>query len=102
MLWGMEDQELAQLVISAIVEHPDDVRIDRSIDEMGVLLTINVNPGDLGQVIGRVGVMAQALRTIFRAIGAKKHSHLSLKIAEPQLKRAAPVAGLDDPTSTKF
>jgi len=71
-------------VIKSIVDHPDDVKTDRSVDEMGVLLTLKVNPEDMGQVIGRQGGTARAIRTLLRVIGAKHNARVNFKIEEPE------------------
>ncbi len=78
------DQEFVEFVIKAIVDHPDDVKTDRSVDEMGVLLTLKVNPEDMGQVIGRQGGTARAIRTLLRVIGAKHNARVNFKIEEPE------------------
>jgi len=78
------DQEFVEYVIKSIVDHPDDVIVDRTIDEMGVLLTLTVNPEDMGQVIGRQGATAKSVRTLLRVIGAKNNARVNLKINEPE------------------
>lgn len=71
-------------MVKSIVDHPDDVNVDREIDEMGVLLTLTVNPEDMGQVIGRQGATAKSVRTLLRVIGAKNNARVNLKINEPE------------------
>lgn len=78
------DQEFVEFVIKAIVDHPDEVKTDRKIDEMGVLLTLKVNAEDMGQVIGRQGSTARAIRTLLRVIGAKHNARVNFKIEEPE------------------
>ncbi len=82
------DQEFVEFVIRAIVDHPDEVKTDRKIDEMGVLLTLKVNAEDMGQVIGRQGSTARAIRTLLRVIGAKHNARVNFKIEEPEGGRA--------------
>ena len=79
-----QDQEFLQYVIKALVDHPNDVAIDRTVDEMGVLLTLKVNPEDMGQIIGRSGNTARAIRTLLRVVGAKNNARVNLKIHEPE------------------
>ena len=74
------DQQFVEYVIKNLVNHPDDVTVDRKIDEKGVLLTLTVNPEDLGRVIGRRGSTAQSSRTLLRALGTKNDAHYNLKI----------------------
>lgn len=78
------DQEFVEYVVKSIVDHPDDVQVVRTIDEMGVLLTLTVNPEDMGQVIGRQGATAKSVRTLLRVIGAKNNARVNLKINEPE------------------
>ena len=78
------DQEFVEYVIKSIVDHPEDVKTERQIDEMGVLLTLKVNPEDMGQVIGRQGGTARAIRTLLRVIGMKNNARVNLKINEPE------------------
>jgi len=78
------DQEFVEYVVKSLVDRPDDVSSDRTVDEMGVLITLKVNPADLGQVIGRQGQTAKAIRTLLRVVGAKNHARVNLKIYEPE------------------
>jgi len=78
------DKQFLETIVKSIVAHPDDVKIDREIDERGVLLTLNINPEDMGFVIGRRGQTAQAIRTLLKIVGAKNNSRVNLKIAEPE------------------
>jgi predicted RNA-binding protein YlqC (UPF0109 family) len=79
-----KDQEFLESLIEGIVNNPKDVKIDRNVDEMGVLLTLKVNPEDMGAVIGRGGSTARAIRTLLRIVGAKNNARVNLKIEEPE------------------
>ena len=83
MTENAKDQEFVEHVVKMLVDHPDDVKVERKIDEMGVLITLDVNPEDMGMVIGREGVTAKALRTLLRVIGARNNARVNLKINEP-------------------
>lgn len=74
------DQQFVEYVIKSLVEHPEDVVVERLIDEKGVLLTLTVNPEDLGRVIGKRGGTAQSVRTLLRALGTKNDARYNLKI----------------------
>lgn len=74
------DQQFVEYIVKSLVEHPDDVVVERIIDEKGVLLTLTVDPEDLGRVIGRRGTTAQSLRTLLRALGTKNSARYNLKI----------------------
>lgn len=78
------DQEFLEYTVKALVDHPEDVKVERKIDEMGVLITLDVNPADMGMVIGREGQTAKALRTVLRVIGARNNARVNLKINEPE------------------
>ena len=74
------DQQFVEYIVKSLVGFPDDVVVDRIVDEKGVLLTLTVNPDDLGRVIGRRGITAQSLRTLLRALGTKNSARYNLKI----------------------
>lgn len=84
------DQEFVEFVVKNIVDHPDDVKVDRKVDEMGVLLTLSVNQEDMGQIIGRQGGTARAIRTLLRVIGAKHNARINFRIEEPEGSTRAP------------
>ena len=77
------DQELLDTIIRELVDYPNELRIERSVDEMGVLLSVHLNPEDMGKVIGRQGNTAKALRSIMRAVGMKNQARINIKIIEP-------------------
>jgi predicted RNA-binding protein YlqC (UPF0109 family) len=78
------DQEFLEFVIKGLVDHPEEVKISRVVDEMGVLLTLDLNPEDMGKVIGRQGNTAKAIRTLLRVVGMKHNARVNLKINEPE------------------
>lgn len=87
-----QDQQFLEYVVKALADNPDDVKIKRTVDEMGVLLTLSVNKDDMGKVIGRSGATAKAIRTILRVVGMKNDARVNLKIEEPEggSREAAP------------
>lgn len=78
------DQEFLEYVVNALVDHKEDVKIERKVDEMGVLLSLKVHPEDMGQIIGKAGTTARAIRSLVRIIGLKNHARVNLKIEEPE------------------
>ena len=84
------DKDFVEYVIKQIVSNPDAVKVERKIDEMGVLITLDVDPKDMGMVIGREGATAKALRTLLRIIGAENNARVNLKINEPAGSENAP------------
>ncbi len=83
----MTDQEFIEFLVKTVVAHPEDVRTERIVDERGVLITLHVNPQDMGYVIGRQGQTARAIRTLAKVIGAKNNARVNLKIVEPEGSR---------------
>jgi len=79
-----QDQQFLEYVVKALVDNPNDVKINRTVDEMGVLLTLSVNKDDMGKVIGRSGQTAKAIRTVLRIVGMKNDARVNLKIEEPE------------------
>src|SRR5688572_14253766 len=91
------DAEFLEMVVKALVEVPQDVVVNRSVDEMGVLITLQVNQKDMGTVVGRSGNTAKAIRTLLRVVGMKNSARVNLKILEPQgSTRMTPAANVDD------
>jgi hypothetical protein len=79
-----QDQEFLDFVVKALVDKPEAVKIDRKVDEMGVLMTLEVDPADMGKIIGRQGNTAKAIRTLLRVVGMKFNARVNLKINEPE------------------
>ena len=77
------DHKFLEYVVKALVDNPDDVKVNRTVDEMGVLLTLDVNQQDMGKVIGRSGNTATAIRTLLRVVGMKNSARVNLKVNEP-------------------
>ena len=88
------DQEFLEFVVKGLVEHPADVKIGRVVDEMGVLLTLDLNADDMGKVIGRSGNTAKAIRTLLRVVGMKHNARVNLKINEPPGSTRGPGQGM--------
>lgn len=86
------DQQFVEYIVKTLVNNPEKVTVDRQIDEKGVLLSLSVDPEDVGRVIGRRGATAQSIRTLLRALGTKNDARYNLKIvndeAAPQADKA--------------
>ena len=78
-----KDYQFLERVVKELVDNPEDVSIERIVDEMGVLLTLKVHKDDMAQIIGKSGRTASAIRTLLRVIGMKNNSRVNLKIEEP-------------------
>jgi len=79
-----EDQQFLEMVAKSLVDHPDDITINRAVDDMGVLLTLDVHADDMGKIIGRSGNTVNAIRTLLRVVGMKHEARVNLKINEPE------------------
>lgn len=79
-----EDKQFLENLVKALVDNPDSVKINRTVDEMGVLLTLDVHADDMGKIIGRSGNTAKAIRTLLRVVGMKHDARVNLKINEPE------------------
>ncbi len=98
------DQQFIEYIVRSLVGHPDDVIVDRIVDEKGVLLTLTVNPEDLGRVIGKRGATAQSLRSLLRALGTKNDARYNLKIVDvdrPEGERDQPRQPREDNNSVQ-
>ena len=93
------DNQFLEFVVKALVDNPNDVKIKRTVDEMGVLLTLDVNSADMGKVIGRLGNTAKAIRTLLRVVGMKHNARVNLKINEPEGSTKGMGAGLGNGVS---
>ena len=78
------DQEFLEYVVKALVDHPEEVKVERKVDELGVLLSLRVSAQDMGQVVGRQGATAKAIRSLLRIVGVKNNARVNLKIEEPE------------------
>lgn len=78
------DKDFLDFLVKSLVDNPDAVKTDRIVDEMGVLLTLDVHPDDMGKIIGRSGNTAKAIRTLLRVVGMKNNARVNLKINEPE------------------
>ncbi len=103
------DKEFVEYVVKALVNNPDDVEVRRSVDDMGVLLELSVNPDDMGKVIGKAGATAKSIRTLLRVLGSRNDARVNLKIIEPEGTEhsqsspaaSAPAEGQSQPAPTE-
>ena len=98
------DQQFVEYIVKTLVNNPDKVSVDRKIDEKGVLLSLTVDPEDVGRVIGKRGITAQSIRMLLRALGTKQDARYNLKIVndeEPRAERSsAPVTEIEETLET--
>lgn len=97
MTQEFQDAVFLEQVVKALVENPNDVAVTRTVDEMGVLITLKVNQKDMGTVVGRSGNTAKAIRTLLRVVGMKNNARVNLKILEPEgSTRMTQAANIDE------
>lgn len=80
----VKDQQFLEYIVKSIVDAPEEVKVERNVDERGVLITLSVSPKDMGMIIGRQGSTAKAIRTLLRVVGARNNARVNLKINEPE------------------
>lgn len=85
-----QDKDFLEFIVKSIVDNPEAVVVERNVDERGVLVTLTVDPKDMGMVIGRQGSTAKAIRTLLRVVGARNNARVNLKINEPEGSERAP------------
>ncbi|MBR1801919.1 KH domain-containing protein [Candidatus Saccharibacteria bacterium] len=90
------DQQFVEYIVKTLVNNPDKVNIERQIDEKGVLLSLTVDPEDVGRVIGRRGATAQSIRTLLRALGTKNDARYNLKIVNTDGERVGMISSDKD------
>lgn len=83
------DEQFLEAVVKGLVDYPDEVKVSRNVDEMGVLLSLKLNPEDMGKIIGREGNTVKAIRTLLRVVGLKNRARVNLRIEEPEGGRVA-------------
>lgn len=94
------DQQFVEYIVKTLVNNPEKVVVDRKIDEKGVLLTLTVDPEDVGRVIGKRGVTAQAIRVLLRALGTKQDARFNLKIVNTDEEEGVAPAKEEEHTDT--
>ena len=94
------DQQFVEYIVKTLVNNPDKVSVDRKIDEKGVLLTLTVDPEDVGRIIGRRGATAQSLRVLLRALGTKQDARYNLKIMNTDEEGGDRISKTESPAET--
>jgi len=83
---NMEETEYLKSIVSPLLSHPEDLHIQQSVDEKGVLLLLEANKEDMGRIIGKAGITANSIRTLLRQFGVLRQAHVSVKINEIENK----------------
>jgi len=94
------DRDFVEYLIKQLVNKPEEVVVTRTVDEMGVLLSVKVDKDDMGLLIGRAGSTAKAIRTLARIVGMRNNARVNLRIEEPEggapRKQSSKTSGIDD------
>ena len=77
-----EVRQLVEDIAKALVDSPDDVKVQEVEGEQVTVLELRVSPGDLGKVIGKQGRTARSIRTLLGAAGMKLNRRFTLEILE--------------------
>jgi hypothetical protein len=72
--------ELVRYLVTALVEHPEDVVIEKSEGDAGVAYAVTVHPDDIGKVIGRGGRIIKSIRTLVRSAASLNNSDASVEV----------------------
>jgi len=92
-----KDKDFIEFVVKSIVDSPEEVEIERVVDDLGILITLKVAKDDMGKIIGKNGQTAKAIRILLRLIGSKNEERVNLKILEPEENGSSlPNSGLDE------
>jgi len=97
-----QDQAFVEYIVKAFVDNPEAVKIEKTIDPMGVLLKLYIDPKDMGKIIGKQGQTAKAIRTLLRVLGAKLNARINLKIVEPESSTKSGSVGENDIPNISF
>ena len=79
-------EELLEQIVKFLCDHPQEAKISKTVDEMGVLLSLKVHPDDMGQIIGKKGMTVKAIRQLIRIVGLKNRARVMLRVEEPDKK----------------
>lgn len=90
------DRDFVEYIIKQMVNGPDEVVVTRTVDEMGVLITLRVAKEDMGRIIGKSGQTAKSIRVLLRVVGSKNNARVNLKIVEPDGKEVVVSESLAD------
>jgi predicted RNA-binding protein YlqC (UPF0109 family) len=96
----IDDVKFLEYVVKAVVVHPEDIKITRTVDEQGVFMKLDLHPDDMGKVIGRAGNTANAIRILLRIVGMKNNARINLKINEPASAGSQSWADRRDPVAS--
>lgn len=74
--------ELVSAIAKALVDHPDDVRVNETEDRSGTVIELTVHPDDMGKVIGKQGRIAKAIRVVVKAAATRENKKVTVEIMQ--------------------
>lgn len=81
---NMTDSEFLLAIVNPLLRYPERTLNTRVVDEMGVLLTLQVDKEDMGRLLGREGSTIKAIRTIMHVFGQIREARINIKLLEPE------------------
>lgn len=73
-------KELIEVIAKALVDHPEDVRVQEVPGDRSTVYELSVHPNDMGKVIGKQGRIAKALRSVVSAAAMKENKRVIIEI----------------------
>jgi predicted RNA-binding protein YlqC (UPF0109 family) len=73
-------KDLITVIAKALVDHPNEVKVNAVEDERSITFELSVHPDDVGKVIGKQGRIAKALRTVVTSAAVKESKRVSVEI----------------------
>ena len=81
-------KNLLEFILIHLVDHPEDVSVEESQDERGVVFLLHVHPEDMGKVIGRRGAVINSIRSIAKIRALKEGIRAYVNLVEPKNSEA--------------
>lgn len=75
-------EKMVEFIVKGLVDHPEDVVIKTTQQDREVQILVDVNPEDIGKVIGKGGRIANAIRSVARALANRQNLRVSIKIGK--------------------
>lgn len=79
----MSAEQYLHAILEYLVKYPEDLKIVKTEDQIGTLLTVSCNREDMGVIIGKTGETARSIRNLVRIVGVRNGIRVSVKINEP-------------------
>lgn len=74
--------ELVEYIAKALVDFPDEVKVNEVEGSQSLIIELKVAPDDMGKVIGKQGRIAKAIRTVVKAAATKDNKRVVVEIIQ--------------------